>query len=101
MIATLSQVWLLAGAFLLGFAGQTVKLTGDAAMQIEIDDDRRGQVFALQDTVFNVAFCLAIAAAATVVPADGRPLVLVLAAVGCTPEPARIGLNSRRTPLTG
>nr|MBM4733477.1 MFS transporter [Prescottella equi] len=102
MIATLSQVWLLAGAFLLGFAGQTVKLTGDAAMQIEIDDDRRGQVFALQDTVFNVAFCLAIAAAATVVPADGRSLGLVLAAGGVYAlSLLGIGLNSRRTPLTG
>lgn len=102
MIATLSQVWLLAGTFLLGFAGQTVKLTGDAAMQIEIDDDRRGQVFALQDTVFNVAFCLAIAAAATVVPADGRSLGLVLAAGGVYAlSLLGIGLNSRRTPLTG
>ena len=92
MIATLTQVWLLAGAFHLGIAGQTVKLTCDAAMQIEIDDDRRGQVFALQDTVFNVAFCLAIAAAATVVPADGRSLGLVLAPPrGEPPSQRRIG----------
>ncbi|WP_420881061.1 MFS transporter [Rhodococcus sp. (in: high G+C Gram-positive bacteria)] len=102
MIATLSQIWLLAGAFLLGFAGQTVKLTGDAAMQIEIDDDRRGQVFALQDTVFNVAFCAAIAAAATVVAPDGRSLGLVLAAGGVYAlSLAGIGLNSRRAPHAG
>jgi len=98
LIASLSQPLLLVGAFLLGFAGQTVKLTGDAAMQIEIDDDRRGQVFALQDTVFNIAFCASLAAAATVVAPDGHSLGLVLAgagvyALGLT----AIALNSRRT----
>ncbi|PTR25739.1 MFS transporter [Rhodococcus sp. OK519] len=98
MIATLSQSWLLIGAFLLGFAGQTVKLTGDAAMQIEIDDDRRGQVFALQDTVFNIAFCAAVAAAATAIAPDGRSLGLVLAAGGVYAlSLIGIGLNSRRS----
>lgn len=77
-VATLTQASLLAGAFLLGFAGQSIKLTGDAAMQIEIDDDRRGQVFALQDTVFNIAFIAAIAAAAAVISPDGRSLSLAL-----------------------
>lgn len=74
---------LLAGAFLLGLAGQTIKLTGDAALQIDIDDARRGQVFALQDTVFNIAFVLAIAVAAAVIPADGRSLAIVLGGAGC------------------
>lgn len=74
---------LLAGAFLLGLAGQAIKLTGDAAMQIDIPDDRRGQVFALQDTVFNIAFVLAIAGTALVVPADGRSPAVVLAGAGC------------------
>lgn len=70
---------LLAAAFLLGLAGQTIKLTGDAAMQIEIDDARRGQVFALQDTVFNVAFLGAIVAAAFVIAPDGRSPELAVA----------------------
>nr|WP_153414850.1 MFS transporter [Nocardia macrotermitis] len=74
---------LLAGAFLLGLAGQTVKLTGDATMQIDIDDARRGQVFALQDTVFNIGFVLALAAAALIVPADGRSIGVVLAGSAC------------------
>lgn len=98
LITTLSQPLLLAGAFLLGFAGQTVKLTGDAAMQIEIDDDRRGQVFALQDTVFNIAFCAAVAAAATVVAPDGHSLGPVLAAGGVyTLGLVAIACNARRT----
>ncbi|MGK8521281.1 MFS transporter [Nocardia asteroides] len=92
---------LLVGAFLLGLAGQTIKLTGDATMQIDIDDARRGQVFALQDTVFNIAFVLALAAAAVIVADDGRSVVLVLGgaaiyAVGI----AAIGLNARRRALS-
>ncbi|MBF6213657.1 MFS transporter [Nocardia puris] len=88
---------LLAGAFLFGLAGQTIKLTGDATMQIDIDDDRRGQVFALQDTVFNITFVLAIAATALVVPADGRSLPVVLTgALGYAVGILAIALNSRR-----
>jgi hypothetical protein len=78
-VATLTQASLLWGALVLGFAGQSIKLSGDAAMQIDIEDDRRGQVFALQDTVFNVAFIASIAAAALVIAPDGRSLGLVLA----------------------
>ncbi|OZC88788.1 hypothetical protein CH254_13090 [Rhodococcus sp. 06-412-2C] len=63
-VSGLTQNSLLIGAFFLGIAGQTVKLSGDAAMQIEIDDAHRGRVFALQDTVFNIAFVGALAAAA-------------------------------------
>ncbi|MEU4599020.1 MFS transporter [Nocardia sp. NPDC023988] len=88
---------LLIGAFGLGLAGQTIKLTGDASMQIEIDDDRRGQVFALQDTVFNMTFVLAIAATALVIPADGRSLTVVLVGAGVYALGiVAIALNSRR-----
>lgn len=67
LVATLVPDLVILGAFLLGAAGQTVKLTADAAMQTDIDDARRGRVFAVQDTVFNVAFVSAIAAAAAVI----------------------------------
>ncbi|MFB7877105.1 MFS transporter [Nocardia sp. NPDC056064] len=88
---------LLAGAFGLGLAGQTIKLTGDASMQIDIADDRRGQVFALQDTVFNITFVLAIAATALVIPADGRSLAVVLTGAGVYALGiVAVGLNSRR-----
>ncbi|WP_405159760.1 MFS transporter [Nocardia sp. NBC_01499] len=88
---------LLVGAFLLGLAGQTIKLTGDATMQIDIDDARRGQVFALQDTVFNIAFILAIAGAALVIPDDGRSLPVILSGAGiyCAGI-AAIAVNARR-----
>ncbi|OZE42093.1 MULTISPECIES: MFS transporter [unclassified Rhodococcus (in: high G+C Gram-positive bacteria)] len=73
-VSGLTQTSLLIGAFLLGIAGQTVKLSGDAAMQIEIDDAHRGRVFTLQDTVFNVAFVAALAAAAFAVGPDTTDL---------------------------
>ncbi|MFR9753706.1 MFS transporter [Nocardia sp. 004] len=88
---------LLLGAFLLGLAGQTIKLTGDASMQIDIDDARRGQVFALQDTVFNIAFVLAIAMTAVVVPDDGRAPAVVLAGVAIYAAGiVAVALNTRR-----
>ncbi|KAA0025105.1 MFS transporter [Antrihabitans cavernicola] len=98
IIGMLTQQMLLLGAFFLGLAGQVIKLTGDAAMQIEIDDDRRGQVFALQDTVFNIAFVLAIAVSATVIPQDGKSLAVVLVTAGIyVLALIAITLNSRRT----
>lgn len=91
---------LLVGAFLLGLAGQTVKLTGDATLQIDVDDARRGQVFALQDTIFNITFVAAIAATALVIPADGRAPGVVAAGAGLYAVGiAAIAVNSRR-PVT-
>ncbi|GAB2649820.1 MFS transporter [Nocardia goodfellowii] len=96
-IAQYAQHLLLAGAFLFGLAGQTIKLTGDATMQIDIDDARRGQVFALQDTVFNIAFVLAIAVAALAIPADGRSLPVVSAGAAVYfAGIVAIALNARR-----
>lgn len=65
--------------FLLGFAGQIVKLCADTAMQVDIDDASRGHVFAVQDALFWVSFVAASAAAATVIRDDGRSPGLVLA----------------------
>ena len=54
-------VWLtlpavLGAAFLLGGAGQVVKLCADAGVQGEVGDEARGRVFALYDVVFNVCY---------------------------------------------
>lgn len=66
--------------FLLGSAGQMVKLCADSAMQIDVDDALRGHVFTVQDSLFWMAFIGAIGAAAAVIPPDGR--APGLAAVG-------------------
>ena len=54
--------------FLLGAAGQVVKLCADTAMQIDVDDALRGHVFAVQDALFWMSFIVAITLAATVIP---------------------------------
>jgi hypothetical protein len=70
-------------------------------MQIDIDDARRGQVFALQDTVFNITFVLAIAAAALIIPDDGRSAVVVLTgAAAYAAGIAAIALNTRRRTIS-
>jgi MFS family permease len=65
--------------FLLGAAGQVVKLCADTAMQIDVDDALRGHMFAVQDAVFWISFIAALTAAAAVIPTDGRSPGLVVA----------------------
>ena len=65
--------------FLLGVAGQVVKLCADTAMQIDVDDALRGHVFAVQDSLFWLSFIIAVAGAAALVPPDGRAPSLIAA----------------------
>ena len=51
-----------------------------AAVQHDIGDGVRGRVFALYDTLFNIAQVVAVTVAAAVAPLDGRSPGLVLAA---------------------
>ena len=68
--------------FLLGAAGQVVKLCADTAMQVDVDDALRGHVFTVQDALFWIAFIAAIAGAAAVVPADGHAPAIALTGSG-------------------
>ena len=74
------QLWVLVAAgFLLGGIGQVVKLCADTAIQIDVDDALRGHVFAVQDSLFWVAFLAAITTAAVVIPANGHSPALIVA----------------------
>ncbi len=64
--------------FLLGVAGQMVKLCADSAVQIDVDDALRGHVFAIQDALFWVSFIVSITVAAMLIPDDGHAPALVL-----------------------
>ncbi|MFW0789939.1 MFS transporter [Gordonia sp. CPCC 205333] len=64
-------------AAILGLVGQTAKLCGDVAMQLDITDTVRGQVFSVQDAVFNIAYVAAITIAALTIPDDGRSSLLI------------------------
>jgi MFS family permease len=68
--------------FLLGLAGQVVKLCTDSAMQLDVDDALRGHVFTVQDALFWISAIAATAAAAAVIPADGHEPGLALAGAG-------------------
>lgn len=65
--------------FLLGAAGQVVKLCADGAMQLDVADALRGHVFTVQDSLFWFSFVGSVAVSATVIPADGRAPGLVAA----------------------
>lgn len=73
---------MVACGFLLGIAGQVVKLCADSAMQLDVDDALRGHVFTVQDALFWISAIVATAAAASVIPADGYEPALALAGVG-------------------
>lgn len=70
----------LVAAFLIAFAGQVVKLCVDAAVQRDIGDEARGRVFALYDMLFNITQVIAVGIAATVIPANGESVPLIVAA---------------------
>lgn len=66
-------------SFILGAAGQIVKLCADSAMQLDVDDALRGHVFTVQDALFWIAFVTSITLCAAVIPADGHAPGLVIA----------------------
>jgi len=63
---------LLAGAVLIGFVTQSTKICVDTIVQEGIDDDFRGRVFSVYDTLFNLTFVLAAVVAAFVLPTSGK-----------------------------
>jgi hypothetical protein len=73
----------LVAAFVLGLVTQGAKIATDTIVQSSVDDAFRGRIFSVYDVLFNVAFVGAAAAAALVLPPDGRsvPLVVGVAAV--------------------
>jgi MFS family permease len=74
---------LLPGALVLGFAAQGAKICVDTTVQNEIEDDYRGRVFSLYDTLFNLAFVAACVFTAFAVPSSGKSYpALFLVTVG-------------------
>jgi MFS family permease len=65
--------------FVLGFLAQGVKICVDTTLQESIDDDFRGRVFSVYDTVFNVGYVVALLVAAFVLPASGVSYPVLIA----------------------
>ena len=61
---------LLVNSFLIGLAGQSLKVQVDTVVQAHVDDDHRGRVFTLYDVLYNISTVLGAVIAACVLPAD-------------------------------
>ncbi|MFD2092568.1 MFS transporter [Blastococcus deserti] len=56
---------------LLGFVAQAVKICVDATLQETVEDDYRGRVFSVYDTLFNMTFVIALVVGAGTLPESG------------------------------
>lgn len=81
-------LWLAPGAvvlvgLLLGFVAQAVKICVDTTLQETVEDDYRGRVFSVYDTLFNMTFVLALVLGAVTLPESGvSSVVPVVVAAG-------------------
>ncbi len=73
---------LIPAAFFLGMVAQGVKITVDTTVQESIDDEFRGRVFSVYDTLFNVTFVAAATVGAMTLPITGKsyPMLAVVTA---------------------
>jgi MFS family permease len=84
----LSIILLIAGAFFLGFAGQTIKVCSDSVVQAEVSDTHRGRVFAIYDMAVNVGLVIGIVVSAFGIADDGRsvwPVIAIAALLAIAP----------------
>jgi len=75
---------LMLNAAFVGFAGQSVKVCSDTIVQSDIDDDRRGRVFALYDVAVNVSIVTGLVICALTTPITGISIrmAVLMAALG-------------------
>ena len=72
-----THTFFLVAAFFLGFAAQASKICLDTLLQETVADDFRGRVFSFYDTLFNLSFVSAAAAAAVLLPPDGKSYAVI------------------------
>jgi MFS family permease len=74
---------LLIAAAVMNIASQSIKIIVDATLQHECEDDYRGRIFSLNDTVFNLCMVSGLFVAALTLPPNGKSVVgLVCVAIG-------------------
>ena len=64
-------VTVVAAGLVMGFVSQAVKICVDTTLQESVDDDFRGRVFSVYDTLFNVMFVVALTVGAFTLPPSG------------------------------
>ena len=62
---------------MLGIAGQSIKICADTAVQRDVEDAYLGRAFSIYDMLFNGTYVLAAALAASLMPQDGRSLLVM------------------------
>jgi hypothetical protein len=88
---------LVPAAFLLGIVAQASKISVDTLVQEQVEDDFRGRVFSLYDTLFNVTFVAAAVVGAFLLPASGKSyLMLGVVAAGYAVTAVAYRLSVRR-----
>ncbi len=70
---------IVAAVLTLGFVAQGIKICVDTTLQEAVEDDFRGRVFSVYDTLFNVFFVVALMAGAFLLPASGVSWPLLIA----------------------
>jgi MFS family permease len=82
-------------SFALGVVAQGVTICATTILQQQMEDSYRGRVFALYDMLFNLPFVMGAAAAAQVIPGDGKsyPLMTIAAAGYLTAALAYAGVS--------
>ncbi|MEV0613435.1 MFS transporter [Nonomuraea sp. NPDC050404] len=72
------QEWgLPVAGFVLGLAGQSVKICADTTVQRDVEDIYRGRAFSIYDMLFNGMYVLAAGLSAIILPADGKSYLAV------------------------
>ncbi|WP_433514118.1 MFS transporter [Nonomuraea sp. CA-143628] len=72
------QTWSLPIAgFVLGIAGQSVKICADVTVQRDVEDVYLGRAFSIYDMLFNGMYVLAAALSAAILPANGKSYAAV------------------------
>lgn len=73
------KLTILLAAFVLGFVAQGVKISVDTIVQQSVEDEFRGRVFSLYDTLFNFMFVGAATLTAFLLPDNGKSVAGVIA----------------------
>ncbi|MCU1615965.1 MAG: major facilitator superfamily 1, partial [Frankiales bacterium] len=66
----------------LAFVGQAVKICVDTTLQESVEDDYRGRVFSVYDTLFNITYVAALLLAAVLLPTSGVSSAMLGAVAG-------------------
>ncbi|TXH43591.1 MAG: MFS transporter [Actinobacteria bacterium] len=78
-LLSVSTLGFVVGGFVLGLAGQAIKIDTDTVIALTIGDDARGRVFSLLDVGINVALLCGIAVAGLLIGPGGTSTGLALA----------------------